>query len=359
MPPKAQNGAKAPAGTAAVGQLSPDLAELLSQKIREMERIGAEESEKTQKAQKGRARALAKTKIKEAKKLMTDTDTPSTDRVQRLLEMLEAEHEQSQQLASQGEGHLNELGEVERERSASQGELNRTLAVKNKLESLCRQLQQQSDTLVEERKRLTDTERRRRHELADEYQHTIEDVKKKMDNQANERARLARENEELRSSFKKFFEKYDGREKELLEQQKGREVEVVDLNKKLEEQANIYKQEATREAVAQRENQELLNTESVLRGQLQTYSNKFSNFQDALSKSDKVLGQYKRQKSKMQRRVDVLEKENHELKTRNEKRLTTLTRDRDQLLQEKQRLQEKCRALQAERQDLLKEEADG
>lgn len=54
-----------------------------------------------------------------------------------------------------------------------------------------------------------------------------EDVKKKMDQQANERTRLARENEELRSSFKKFFDRYDGREKELLDEQKTRESEVA------------------------------------------------------------------------------------------------------------------------------------
>jgi len=46
----------------------------------------------------------------------------------------------------------------------------------------------------------------------------LEDVKKKMDQQANERNRLQRENGELRSKFKQFFEQYDKREKELQEQ---------------------------------------------------------------------------------------------------------------------------------------------
>lgn len=348
-PPRADN--------VGMGQLSPDLAELLSQKIREMERSCAEESERTQKAQKGRARAAAKTKLKEVKKLVGDADIPDEDKVKRLWERLQLEHKQAQDLMAQAATKTQELGDTEMERVASQTELNRTLVVKNKLESLCRQLQQQSDSLVEERKRLTDTERRRRHELADEYQHTIEDVKKKMDQQANERSRLARENEELRNSFKKFFERYDGREKELLEQQKAREAEVVALNAKLEEQALLYKQEATREAVAQREHDELQSAETVLRGQLQTYSNKFNSFQDALSKSDKVLGQYKRQKNKMQRRVELLEKDNQELRTRSEKRLGSIIKDRDLLLREKEALQEKCRALQSERHRLLEEKS--
>merc|ERR1711870_45572 len=99
--------------------------------------------------------------------------------------------------------------------------------------------QQQTNALVEERRRLTENERLRRQELADEFQHTIGDVKKKMDQQANERDRLARENKELRDRFKQFFEQYDTREKE-----------------------------------------ELSKTEQVLRGQLQTYSSKFNHFQD-------------------------------------------------------------------------------
>merc|ERR1719210_2605662 len=94
-------------------------------------------------------------------------------------------------------------------------------------------------------------------------------------------------------------------------------------------QAQLYRQEAPRETAAQRENEELSQTEQVLRGQLQTYSNKFNHFQDALSRSDKVLGQYKRQRNKMQRRVEVLEKENQELRIRNDRKVSAINKDRD------------------------------
>merc|ERR1712217_472695 len=113
-------------------------------------------------------------------------------------------------------------------------------------------------------------------------------------------------------------------------------VQVFEL--KLAEQAQLYRQEATRETAAQRENDELLNTEQQLRGQLQTYSNKFTNFQDALSKSDKVLGQYKRQRNKMQRRLEVLEKENAELQAKNERRLSTINKDREAMTREKEEM---------------------
>merc|ERR1712072_961593 len=136
-------------------------------------------------------------------------------------------------------------------------------------------------------------------------------------------------NKELRDRFKQFFEQYDRREKELLEQQRDREQEVQVFEKRLAERAQLYQQEATRENAAKRENEVLSNTEQALRGQLQTYSNKFNHFQDALSKSDKVLGQYKRQRNKMQRRLEVLEKENTELRNKNERRINSVSKERN------------------------------
>lgn len=341
--------------------ISQDVASLLNKKIREFEQNCAEENEKTQKAQKGKARAVAKTKLKEAKQLVNGSDIPDGEKVQRLWERLSSEHEQAQSFLAQAKDRISEISEVEQERDACQAELTRTLAVKSKLESLCRQLQQQTNALVEERRQLTDNERLRRQELADEFQHTIGDVQKKIDQQANERDRLSRENKELRARFKQFLEQYDRREKELIEQQRDREQEVRRFEVRLAEQAQLYRQEAAREKSAQMVNEELSNTEQVLRSQLQTYSNKFNHFQDALSKSDKVLGQYKRQRNKMQRKVEVLEKENQELRMRTERRVTTVTRDRDSLLKEKENLQERCKALQSERQQLLEEmqEAEG
>jgi len=335
------------------GRLSPEMAELLSQKIREMERSNAAENEKNTQAVKGRARVAAKGKLKEAKKIVQDAEMPSNEKVMKLWEKLQSESKEVETIANEASAKLSECCTIEKERASAQADLNRVVALKTKLEGLCRQLQQQSDQLLEERKWQTEMERRRRHELADEYQRTIEDVKTKMDMQANERARLAQENEDLRSRFKLFFEKYDGREKEIVDQQKNRESEVSILNKQLEEMAARYKEEATREAYAERDHTELTTTEQQLRQQLQLYSNKFTNFQEALARSDKILVQYKRQKCKLERKMETLQKENQELKARCDKRIATLTKDVEQVSKEKAALQDVCRGLQAERAKLL------
>lgn len=345
MPPPAEGGV----------HLSEDLADLLQKKIREFEKSSAEETERSQKAQKGRARAVAKTKLKEAKQLVNDADCPAAEKVKRLWASLQAEHELAEKGRADAEAKLKEITDTEKENNSIQAELNKSLAVKNKLESLCRQLQGQTNALIEKRKKITDAARQKRQDLADEFQVTIGDVKKKMDQQACERARLARENEDLRTRFKQFFEQYDRREKELQDQQKTRDSEVQVFEAKLTEHATIFQTEATREAKAQREYDELSSTEEVLRGQLKTYTEKFSHFQDALSKSDKVLGQYKRQRNKMQRRVEVLEKENNELRQKTDKKIVQTKKEHDTLVKDKEALQARCKALQAERQQLLEE----
>lgn len=323
-----------------------DVMAMLNKKIREFEAKDADEQAKAQKLQKGRA----KKKIKEAKKLMEKADLSEAEKVLQLWKSLQDEQEATMKLSAKAEVERKEIKSVEQDREGTKQELDRTIVMKEKLESLCRQLQQQTKALADESRQLTENERRRRQELADEFQNTIGDVKKKMDQQAQERAEQARENEELRSRFKQFFERYDVREKELLKQQKDHEQEVKTFEAKLTEQVQLYRQEASREATAQRENDALMETEKVLKAQLQTYTDKYGQFQGALSKSDKVFGQYKRQRNKIQRQVDNLEKENAELRVRNEKKLTMTIRDRDNLLRTKEQLQERCTTLQQERQ---------
>lgn len=81
---------------------------------------------------------------------------------------------QARSLESEADDRLASLGDAEQERRAKQAELSHAQTIRNKLESLCHRLQQRADLLMEERQRLTDVEKRRRHELADEYQRTIE-----------------------------------------------------------------------------------------------------------------------------------------------------------------------------------------
>lgn len=326
--------------------------ELLAAKIREFEKTSSEEKEKSTKALKNKASKAAKAKKSEGKALVADANITDEEKLSRLMELIEKESAECTTLAAQTETRYTEIADAERERDACQAELHKTIKVKNQLETLCRQLRTQTQELIDERKHLSDQERQRRQGLADEFSATIGDVKKQMDEQAAERARLAQENEDLRSRFKVAFDQYDKRDIELNEQQTTRAVEVKDFEARLTEQAQLYRQEAQREQEAQAENDQLLANEQALRSQLQTYTAKFSSFKDALSRSDKVLGQYKRQRNKMQVRLETLQKENREMGTKNSRKMAQLTKERDSALREKVELQERAKQLQAERQQL-------
>eukprot|EP00439_Symbiodinium_sp_Y106_P046396 s2110_g5.t3 len=141
--------------------LSPAMAELLNKKIREFEKSSAEENEKSQKAQKGKARTAAKNKLKEVKQIATGT-APDAEKIQQLIQRLEAEDEEAMSLGQDVETRTKELTDVEDKADSAQAELSKCLATKSKLESLLRQLQQQTNTLNEERRKLTDAERQRR-----------------------------------------------------------------------------------------------------------------------------------------------------------------------------------------------------
>eukprot|EP00928_Gymnodinium_smaydae_P054577 TRINITY_DN38323_c0_g1_i1.p1 TRINITY_DN38323_c0_g1~~TRINITY_DN38323_c0_g1_i1.p1 ORF type:complete len:391 (-),score=116.54 TRINITY_DN38323_c0_g1_i1:79-1176(-) len=355
--PKAKKADAQPAATMGFPgvSMSEEMAKLVQEKIKEFEKSSAEANEKNHKEKQKESKAAAKSKLKEAKQLLASTEMTDAEKSQKLWERLEAEHKLAEPFSGEFLASLKEIDQADKDREESQAELQRALGVKGKLESLCKQLQQQTNALVEERRRLSEMERQRRQDLAEEFQRTIDNVKKTMDQQAQERTRLARENEELRSKFKKFFEEYDTREKERMEQQQVRDLEVQKFEVRLAEQAQLYRAQATKEAVATRENDELTSTEKALREQLQTYSTKFNHFQDSLSKSDKVLGQYKRQRNKMQRRVELLEKENVELKSKNDRKMQMLSKERESMLKEKDGLQERCKKLQQERQQLLED----
>jgi len=335
--------------------ISANAAELLEQKIRELEAAGQEGDQKTQRVQKAKAQKMAKTKLKEAKALMNNSEIPDAEKAAQLWARLKVEHEEAGQLIDEALKRRVAITSTQQEKPAIRTELNRALVVRGKLDALFQKLQHENKILADRRRHLTEQERLRRQELAEEFQSTIGDVKKKMDQQANERMRLAGENELLRSRLKQFFEQYDRRDKEVLAQQQAGEAESRVLEMRLNEQDRYCRPEFAREEAAMRENEELLGTEQILKEQLETYSSKLVQFEGHLGKSDKVLSQYKRHKNKMQRRKETLTKENDELRTRNERRIRTATKEHDDALCDKETAQEKSKRLQAEMQQLREE----
>ncbi|ESW15674.1 hypothetical protein PHAVU_007G092600 [Phaseolus vulgaris] len=238
-------------------------------------------------------------------------------------------------------------------------ERDAALAIRDKLESLCRELQRQNKMLMEECKRVSTEGQNLRLDLSAKFQDAIKDVSNKLEERKDECLSQLKENDMLRNKLKQLAEQYDLSEQQYAQKlkQKSLELQLSDLKMKQHEEKLIQEQSQIKlyaEQVSQ-----LLATEKSLRLQLTTDGEKFQQFQEALSKSNEIFETFKQEIEKMAKSIKELKKENQFLKSKSEKSdviLIELVDERERLKKQlektknqKEKLESLCRSLQAER----------
>ncbi|CAK8573205.1 unnamed protein product [Lathyrus sativus] len=244
-------------------------------------------------------------------------------------------------------------------------ERDSALAVRDKLESLCRELQRQNKMLMEECKRVSTEGQNLRLDLSAKFQDAIKDMSSRLEERKDDCLSQLKENDMLRNNLKQLAEQY-----ELLEQQHAQklkqnslELQIAELKIKQHEEKLAHEQSQMKiyaEQVSQ-----LLATEKNLRLQLTTDGEKFQQFQEALTKSNDVFETFKQEIEKMAKSMKELKKENQFLKSKSEKSDVTLIelvdeRERmkkqlEKTKNQKEKLESLCRSLQAERKQSLSE----
>ncbi|MED6146615.1 hypothetical protein PIB30_036099 [Stylosanthes scabra] len=238
-------------------------------------------------------------------------------------------------------------------------ERDAALAVRDKLESLCRELQRQNKMLMEECKRVSTEGQNLRLDLSAKFQDAIKDVSNKLEERKDECLTQLKENDMLRNKLKQLADQYELSEQQYAQKlkQKTLELQLADLRVKQHEEKLVQEQSQIKlyaEQVSQ-----LLATEKNLRMQLTTDGEKFQQFQEALSKSNEVFETFKNEIEKMAKSIKELKKENQFLKSKSEKSditLIELVDERERLkkhlektTKQKEKLESLCRSLQAER----------
>ncbi|KAK4578880.1 hypothetical protein RGQ29_028807 [Quercus rubra] len=238
-------------------------------------------------------------------------------------------------------------------------ERDAAIAVRDKLESLCRELQRQNKILMDECKRVSTEGQSLRLDLSSRFQDAIKDVSNKLEEQKDECLSQLKENEMLRTKLKQLAEQYTLSEQQFAQKlkQKSLELQLADLKIKQHEEKLVHEQSQMKlyaEQVSQ-----LLATEKNLRLQLTADGEKFQQFQDALLKSNEVFETFKQEIEKMAKSIKELKKENSFLKSKCEKSDVTLIElvdERERLKKQlektknqKEKLESLCRSLQAER----------
>ncbi|KAK8487701.1 hypothetical protein V6N11_012756 [Hibiscus sabdariffa] len=238
-------------------------------------------------------------------------------------------------------------------------ERDAAIAVRDKLESLCRELQRQNKMLMDECKRVSTEGQNLRLDLSTRFQDAIKDVSNKLEEQKEDCLSQLKENEMLRNKLKELADQYALSEQQYQQKikQKTLELQLSDLKIKQHEEKLI--QEQARMKVYAEQVSQLLATEKNLRMQLTADGEKFQQFQDALVKSNEVFETFKQEIEKMAKSIKELKKENVFLKSKCDKSdvtLIELVEERERLRKQlektknqKEKLESLCRSLQAER----------
>ncbi|KAF5770784.1 putative transcription factor bZIP family [Helianthus annuus] len=238
-------------------------------------------------------------------------------------------------------------------------ERDAAISMRDKLESLCRELQHQNKMLMDECKRVSSESQNLRLELSNKFQKAIKDVTSKLEEQRDDSLTQLKENEMLRNQLKQKEAQIALTEQQHAHQlkQKTLELQIADLKIQQHEE-NLAKEQSQMKMYAEQVSQ-LLATEKNLRLQLTADGEKFQQFQDALVKSNEVFETFKQEIEKMTKSIKELKKENSFLKGKTEKSdftLVKLVEEREHMKKQlektknqKEKLESLCRSLQAER----------
>lgn len=261
-----------------------------------------------------------------------------------------------------------------KEKEQLQHEFNKTILVKSKLESLCRELQKQNKAIKEESLLKIREEEERRKETQAKFQNTLTEITTLLQQNNEKNAKLRDDNISMSEKFKSVVQQYQLREQQVEKMGKQMALESQLSDAKLQKAALEHQAEKER-LLAEMEHlkvtvaqctakiMELQGTETALRGQLGVYTDKYDEFQNALVKSNQVFGGFKEQMEKMSKKIKKLEKESLSWKKRWETSQTALLDmcGERQASEERaaaasrqlQHMQSLCRTLQAERTSLL------
>nr|XP_029120286.1 alpha-taxilin isoform X2 [Elaeis guineensis] len=211
-------------------------------------------------------------------------------------------------------------------------ERDAAVAVRERLESLCRELQRHNKMLMDECQRVSTEGQNMRLDLSAKFNDAIKDVNNKLEEQKNDCLSQLRENEMLRNKLKHLADQYDLSEQQFAQKlkQKALELQLADL--KIEKQQEKSAQERTQMQLYAEQIAQLVATEKSLRLQLAADGEKFQQFQEALSKSNNVFEAFKQEMEEMAKLIKEHEKENEFLKSKCEKSDIALVKLVEELL---------------------------
>ncbi|XP_045613435.1 gamma-taxilin [Procambarus clarkii] len=266
-----------------------------------------------------------------------------------------------------------QLQVLQKEKDQMESEHTKVILTKSRLESLCRELQRQNKVIKDENLTRLREEEERRKEVSAKFNTTLSEISNLMKENADKNTQLRDENQDMAGRLQELIKQYEEREShvdkmlqqkdlqcQLLEAKMAKQqIEVTeDKEKMLIEKKGLLEEVAS----YQHKTQQMSMNEISLRTQLNSYMEKYEDFQNTLDKSNKIFNTFKKEMDEMTKKIKRLEKETKTWKERWEganKALLNMVGERAELekhldTQTKQnvQLQNLCRALQQQLTEL-------
>ncbi|KAF5959517.1 hypothetical protein HYC85_000726 [Camellia sinensis] len=158
-------------------------------------------------------------------------------------------------------------------------ERDTAITVRDKLESLCRELQRQNKMLMDECKRVSTEGQNLRLDLSSKFRDAIKEVSNKLEEQKGDSMSQLKENEMLRSNLKQLADQYALSEQQYEQKLKQKTLELQLADLKMQQQGEKLLQEQSQMMLYAEQVSQLLATEKNLRLQLTADGEKFQQFQ--------------------------------------------------------------------------------
>ncbi|TNN11576.1 Alpha-taxilin [Schistosoma japonicum] len=204
------------------------------------------------------------------------------------------------------------------ERDQLQNERNRLILQKDKLETLCRELQKQNKIIQEEslsRARIEDEKRR---EVSDHFQTSITSIQNQLCEYQSKNVELRKENQELAEKLGEFIKQHEKREEHVDKLMETRSLELKLSEAKLNKAHCLLDQEKAKgqQKILQLEEEvkylknrlEIQKTiEDKLREQIVFYKEKYQSFNKTMSESRRMFDTAKEEMEKLGKRIQLSE----------------------------------------------------
>ncbi|KIW03339.1 uncharacterized protein PV09_05549 [Verruconis gallopava] len=249
---------------------------------------------------------------------------------------------------------------LQKEKDNAKSELSKATSMRDKLEKLSRETNNENRKLRADVQRLQDVEAKMREELHERLESMVLDVEDVINSseRAEQQSETFETDELFKRKFRSFIDQYEMRELQFTSLMRQKDLEIQAQLLMLEQQRKAQEMESSKSHQLTRQVSTFSQTETELRSQLNIYVEKFKQVEDTLNNSNDLFLTFRREMEEMSKKTKRLEKENltlsrkHEATNQNilkmaEERTRTL-KELELLRKKNENLEKLCRGMQAQ-----------